>query len=182
MLAGEPVVSAALRIRRGDANRVACRSYSRTIPFSIARSHDRIFGKAGAYLERSLRRLREEGDGWLDRQETLGEAPHARPSVGVGGSLRGIASLGGRGGRRTVETCFTVGQWSLAFRFAPHESWAGTLEGFHRLVPPPDRFWADPFSLTAGARHFIFFEDLPFATGKGHICCVEVKRDGSASE
>jgi hypothetical protein len=182
VIGGEPVVSAALRIRRGAASRIACRSYSRTIPFSIARSHDRIFGKAGTYLERSLRRLRDEGDGWLDRQETLGEVPHATASLGVGESLRGIASLGASVARRTVETCFTVGQWSLAFRFASHEPWTGSLEGFHRLVPPPDRFWADPFPLTVGERHFIFFEELPFSTGKGHICCVEVKRDGSAAE
>ncbi len=175
-----PVVSAAIRIRRGAASRIACRSYSRTVPFSLARSHDRVFGRAGEFLERSLRHLHEEGDGWLDRQDCLNPVPgDARP--GVPESLRGIATLGARVARRTLETCFTVGQWSLAYRFAPSEPWSGRLDGFHRLVPPPDRFWADPFPLEANGRHFIFFEELPFADGKGHISMVEVNRDGQAS-
>ncbi|HST00855.1 MAG TPA: hypothetical protein VLJ84_04280, partial [Usitatibacter sp.] len=70
----------------------------------------------------------------------------------------------------------------LAWRFADIESWSGSLEGFFRLDPPRDRFYADPFPLQRGGRNFIFFEELPFAAGKAHISVVEVDRGGHASE
>jgi hypothetical protein len=177
----QPVVASGIHIRRGIARRMACPSYSRTIPFSLARSHDRLFGKAGEFLERSLRHLHAEGDGWLERQQ-VPEKPLALATLGATPALQGIATLGARVIKRTMESCFTVGQWSLAFRFAAAEPWDGNLEGFHRLVPPaPDRFWADPFPIEVQGRHYIFFEELPFATGKGHISVVEVRPDGSAS-
>ena len=177
-----PVVASGIHIRRGLSRRLACPSYSRTIPFSLARSHDRLFGKAGDFLERSLKRLHEEGDGWLERQQIPGHPAAEAPVRNVAETVRGIATLGARVAKRTVESCFTVGQWSLAFRFATDETWDGDLAAFHRLVPPPDRFWADPFPIEANGRHYIFFEELPFATGKGHISVVEVRRDGTASE
>ena len=177
-----PVVAAGIHIRRGLARRLACPSYSRTIPFSVARSHDRLFGKAGEFLERSLKRLHAEGDGWLEQQQVAARPAKAGAVPGVADAVRGIATLGARVARRTMESCFTVGQWSLAFRFTPSEPWDGNLAGFHRLVPPPDRFWADPFPIQVNGRHYIFFEELLFATGKGHICVVEVRADGSASQ
>ncbi len=63
-----------------------------------------------------------------------------------------------------------------------HEAWSGSLDGFQRLVPPADRFWADPFPITVDGRHYIFFEELPFASGKGHISVVEVDAAGKVSE
>ena len=182
VISDQPVVASGIHIRRGLARHLACPSYSRTVPFSLARSHDRLFGKAGEFLERSLRHLHAEGDGWLQRQQ-VPDKPDAGSTLDGAHALRGIAALGARVARRTMESCFTVGQWSLAFRFAPTETWDGHLEGFHRLVPPaPDRFWADPFPIVVKGHHYIFFEELPFDTGKGHISVVEVRADGSTSQ
>ena len=50
------------------------------------------------------------------------------------------------------------------------------------LIPPADRFWADPFVLRQGARLWVFFEDLPYATQRGHIACVAIDADGEVSE
>jgi hypothetical protein len=63
-----------------------------------------------------------------------------------------------------------------------HEPWQASLDGFHSLVPPPDRFWADPFPITVGRPPLHLLRGAPLRDGKGHICCVEVKRDGSASQ
>jgi hypothetical protein len=95
--------------------------------------------------------------------------------------IDGLGKVAGRIAGRAAEQCTSVGQWQLAYRLAGHEPWSGSLAGFHRLVPPADRFWADPFPITVGGRHWIFFEELPFATGKGHISVVEVDAAGNAS-
>jgi hypothetical protein len=178
----KPIVGAGLRIlRRGGEARVACQSWSRTVPFSLARSHDRLFGKAADFLGRSLKRLYEDGEGWLETSAVPAPLAEPEPLPGVVDTMRGVATLGARIAKRTIEHCFTVGQWSLAFRFAPVETWDGSLDGFHRLMPPCDRFWADPFPISVNGRHYIFFEDLPFSTGKGHISVIEIDRSGNAS-
>ncbi|MGB5733804.1 MAG: hypothetical protein WBM40_05110, partial [Thiohalocapsa sp.] len=46
------------------------------------------------------------------------------------------------------------------------------------IEPPPDRFWADPFLHRRDGRTCVFFEELPFATGRGHISAMELDRNG----
>jgi len=176
-----PVVATGIRVMRAGAERYACRTWSRTIPFSLARSRERLFGRANDGLARTLRRLHQCGEGWLEGEGEPAPPRTAERAPNFAESVHGITRLGARIAMRGLETAFTVGQWSLAYRFADVEPWDGRLDGFHRLVPPADRFWADPFPITVGGRHYIFFEELPFSTGKGHISVVEVDREGRAS-
>lgn len=46
------------------------------------------------------------------------------------------------------------------------------------LIPPCDRFWADPFPWFHDGRNFVFVEELPFSTGKGHISVIEFDGGG----
>lgn len=46
------------------------------------------------------------------------------------------------------------------------------------LYPPDDVFWADPFGWQRDGRHFVFFEECPYATRRGHISVMEL--DGGA--
>ncbi|WIM06120.1 MAG: hypothetical protein OHM77_02160 [Candidatus Nitricoxidivorans perseverans] len=51
-------------------------------------------------------------------------------------------------------------------------------DGFD-LLPPPDRFWADPFPwTTSDGRNYVFVEELPFSTAKGHISALEFSPTG----
>jgi hypothetical protein len=81
---------------------------------------------------------------------------------------------------RGIEKALSVEQWFLAFSFE-EKMISGDLRGFTRLMPPKDRYWADPFVLEKSGRYFIFFEDLPFAAGKAHISMVEVSREGGVT-
>jgi hypothetical protein len=173
-----PVVASGIRVRCGGIERLACRSWSRTIPFSLTRSHERLFYKATDFLPRALRQLHEHGAEWLESHGIPAPPPTPAPLPDLGG----LGTLGARVAMRTLEHCFTVGQWSLAYRFSPLEPWDGNLVPFHHLMPPTDRFWADPFPFSVKGRHYIFFEELPFATGKAHISVMEVDERGNASK
>jgi len=59
---------------------------------------------------------------------------------------------------------------------------APDFSSFHELVPPADCFWADPFVFSHKGRDYVFFEALPFATEKGHLCAMELFSDGHHSE
>ena len=77
-------------------------------------------------------------------------------------------------------------QWVLLLKFHDQSEMSSQLplsfEQYIEISPPSDCFWADPFVVTENGRHYVFFEELPFATEIGHLSCMEVFQDGSHSD
>jgi hypothetical protein len=73
-------------------------------------------------------------------------------------------------------------QWQIAYHFTDQDDAGVDFERLRYLVPPKDRFWADPFAVEHEGRYFIFFEELLFRTRKGRIMAVEVFENGEAGE
>ena len=182
---GDPLSSSGLKVRleRGAPARLAYQSWSRTYPLSVARNREQLLVKTGEFAVRALRELHRSGRGWIEQcrpeQENRRQAP-----VSILGTLPAIGSrILGRG----LEKALHVEQWFLAFRFrearfGDARAIPSDLRGFVRLMPPRDRYWADPFALEKNGRYFVFFEELPFKTGRAHISMVEIDRaTGKAS-
>jgi hypothetical protein len=174
------VTSSGLRIHlgNGQGDRVACASWARTQPFSVAQNRANVFAKSTDFLARALRDLHDQGWTWIE-QGTV-PAPAMSPS-GSAIPAAEVARIGTRLAQRAVQKFSTIDQWALGFRFTAEENW-DSLESFVRLDPPKDRFWADPFPIQVNGRSYIFFEELPFAAGRAHISVVEVFRDGTVSQ
>lgn len=70
-------------------------------------------------------------------------------------------------------------QWFLLLGRAAAGDWWSELNPARltALLPPPDRFWADPFLWRQGERRYVFFEDYPFAVGRGRIGVLELDAD-----
>jgi len=73
-------------------------------------------------------------------------------------------------------------QWQIAYRFLDEAHPDRPLERLRYLIPPKDRFWADPFAVEHEGRYFIFFEELPYDTARGRIMAVEVLENGEPGE
>jgi hypothetical protein len=73
-------------------------------------------------------------------------------------------------------------QWQMAYYFADEAQSDCRLDGLRYLVPPKDRFWADPFAVEHQGRYFVFFEELSYRTYKGRIMAVEVFEDAEPGE
>ncbi len=71
-----------------------------------------------------------------------------------------------------AQWCLLAGPCSAAARAQPSPAALGLIE------PPPERFWADPFVHRHAGRTVVFFEDYPFAAGRGHISAMEIDGDG----
>ena len=77
-------------------------------------------------------------------------------------------------------------QWILLLQIQSQQ--ANTREmplsfvDYIEIAPPDDCFWADPFVVTDNNKHYVFFEELPFATERGHLSCMEVFNDGTHTE
>jgi hypothetical protein len=184
VLQAHPVMASGIRIHRpgGQPDRLACQSWARTFPFSMARSRDALFAKTAEFLSRALRDLHAGGMKWVDHGTEPARAPGAEAFPSLAGVVRDIGTMGARVAQRAAEKALTVEQWSIAYRFSRDEGWNGSLEGFHRLDPPRGWYWADPFPIQVNGRSYIFFEELPYGAPKAHISVVEVDREGRASK
>jgi hypothetical protein len=93
--------------------------------------------------------------------------------------LRLLLRLGGKAVSRLREKLWSFDQWFLAYRIK--SSPADTNNVFHRfknLIPPKDRFWADPFPIKVGDKYFIFVEELIYKREKAHISVIEIDKHG----
>lgn len=75
--------------------------------------------------------------------------------------------------RETIRYRFMREHWSIAYRFGD--------ESFRELVPPRNRFWADPFVVADGERAWVFVEELVYPVKRGFLSVLEVRRDGTWS-
>ncbi len=183
--AGEPLTGARIvaRLAAGGPSRIACESWSRTYPLSAARNRAELLHKASEFPARALRDAQRSGRTWLEQCRVYREPAAVSRESGNGSTA--ILRIGTRIARRAVQKALSVDQWFLAFKLgngAPDAGLDASLEGFTRLLPPRDRDWADPFALEKGGRHYVFFEELPRAAGKGHIAMLEIDAQGGCSQ
>jgi hypothetical protein len=195
----EPLTASGLSVWLNGARRLAYQSWSRTYPLSPARTRAQVLEKAAQFPSRVLRELQKSGTGAHFLQsapagstsDRSGEKPAPVPDfenrdLTAVSAVGSIARIGSRIARRGVEKALNVEQWFLAYRFGQGpggdpRAVGPDLEGFTRLMPPADRYWADPFVLERNGRYFVFFEELPFRAGKAHISLMEIAPDGTAS-
>ena len=69
-------------------------------------------------------------------------------------------------------------QWFIHVDRSGHDPLNRAMDGGFDLVPPPDRFWADPFLWIGPDRLYVFVEELEFASNKGRISVVECDTEG----
>lgn len=159
--------------------RVLARAVTRADVRSVRRGRGVFFAKSAALVLRALRDV-------YDGRSSDGERSHfTQPEVDLpsrpdnGEMLRLLAEHGFRYAQERLDRALYVSQWVLAWQRSerfPSE------EPFRYLLPPKDRFWADPFASVRDGRRRIFFEECPYATGKGHISLVELDERGDVSE
>jgi hypothetical protein len=177
VLEGAALTGSGVEVRlAADAEpRIAYQSWSRTYPLSVARNRAQLLAKSAEFAWRALREAQRAGRGWLEQCPTRkGTAERSEP--GFGPVLRRILARG-------VDKALHREQWFIAFRHGQNgDAIPADLAGFTRIVPPREHTWADPFAIEHGGRHFVFFEELPFASGKAHISMMEIGADARWSK
>lgn len=73
-------------------------------------------------------------------------------------------------------------QWGLGYRFDHSVESGFGMSGFTKMVPPKDRFWADPFPVKYGDLFFIFLEEFLYSSSKGFISVIEMDSNGRWSK
>ena len=158
-------------------------SSSSTYPFSPARNRNRSLWKISSFLPRQvalLSLLGEKGffletekyrrDNGLHLQKGTGTPPSNFLSLWL------IARLLIRFVREMFSRILYLDAWFLMFSLEASES--VSFKNYKKIVPPIDRFWADPFVIQKDNRYYVFIEEYALKPRKGHLSVFEVDQSG----
>ena len=73
---------------------------------------------------------------------------------------------------------FYIEQWGLLFRIDQENVISKSFYQFKKILPPKDRFWADPHIIKRDDKYFIFIEELIYKLNKGFISVIEMNEKG----
>lgn len=84
---------------------------------------------------------------------------------------------------RGIRKKFLFDQWILLFSFNKSNVIATSFFRFKKVLPPKDRYWADPCVIFHDEKHYVFFEEVIYGNKeeKGHICMAEFGKNGFTS-
>jgi hypothetical protein len=173
-----PVCGSVLQIlnEKLDGGRIIYRSRSATDLDSLHRTRNAVYWKTARFAARRLRDLHERGFAYLESLDTFNEPDtYARGIYRTPGPLamarvmgrQALAAVGRRARSLVVSRRL---QWFLAVRGRrPGVSFRDGHQGFAVVVPPADRFYADPCLLQKDGATHLFLEDYRYADDKAVI-------------
>lgn len=187
VLDGDPLVTTALeRLTSTGHREVLYQSVGATDRHSVARTQQAVLWKTSEFLSRVLRHLRDRG-----RTAPPQESGHQAGAGTRGPSAMtlgtGMLRVVGRRVAAKVSAMVAQEQWFLAYhrrKGMPDDNREPHLNprDFKAVVPPLDRFWADPFPMRCDGADYVLFEDYPYATRRGVISALELGSDGPVGD
>lgn len=83
--------------------------------------------------------------------------------------------------KKTAYELFFIEQWQLRYKFTKDgEPFSAAAFGtYQKLIPPKDRFWADPFIVEDNGKYYVFIEELEYRDAKGYISVMEIEEGNS---
>lgn len=182
-----PETGSSLRIMSDDPDggTVLYRSWFFTHPFSPARNRNYYYWASSSFLPRQIERLHRLGEeeffketgrrfgGDLDHGD---HRPYETPSNMA--ALTAFARVFARMILRMCQKALYVDQWHLVFDL--NGSRPSELGSLRKMMPPADRFWADPHAVRVDGRYYVFVEEYDYKKRKGHIAVIEVDEEGNS--
>src|SRR5215213_6364226 len=155
-------------------------------PYSPARSRNYILWAASSFLPRQIERLHRLGGddfGQDLKMDRFDEIHEPLKSNRVPSNLMVLLILVKLAARNLLEVwrrIFYREQWELLFNFGHNAE--KDISAFKKLSPPKDRFWADPHVIYQEPNYYVFVEEYPYRTKRGHISVIEMDRIGNYKE
>ncbi len=165
-----------------DNGTVLYRSWSCTQE-TVTDNRSNLYWKSLFFLPRSLERLYRLGEEAFFRQVEADNPPlnlYSRRLFTQPGRRERVAHIS----RRTVRKLrdkyankLWFDQWFLLYHLG-EEGW-GAFWRYKPILPPTDRFWADPFPVYEDGKYYLFLEEFLFDRQKGHIALMEMDEEGN---
>jgi hypothetical protein len=184
VMEGSPISGSVLQVLSEDLDNgeVIDRSWSRTSDrFSVKGSRNNLYWKSSTFVMRKLKELYESG-------KVSSEANLFRPYYNRLHKMPTNAELFPRLCKLSltyaaakIRYALFFDQWSLAYRFRTSvDDPNNSFYRFKYLIPPKDKFWADPFPVKFEEKYFVFFEEYLYSEDKAHISVIELSKSGAS--
>lgn len=179
-----PYTSASLSIANGfsKTGMVIYRSRFLTYPFSPARNRNTSSWVASSFLPRQINLLYEFGEdrffqeiAKFNSEFDFYDNKYYRTPTNWD-SLKIYTGLFFRHLGELYQRIFRRDAWYLMFAFSNNTSLS--FVDLQKIVPPKDRFWADPHVVQKDEKFFIFVEEYLYKNRKGHISVIEMDTQG----
>jgi hypothetical protein len=183
--AGSPVTMVGVVDYAEPRDGLLYRSFGATVRNSVRRNRLSCLRKGMSFFRRLLECLTRNGDTWHSARPATPAVPAHYPALRAP-TVSAVARLSWRlvsnVAANRLHLLRWLDQWQIAYHFTDEDEADCRFERLRYLVPPTDRFWADPFAVEHQGRYFIFFEELPYRTQKGRITAIEVFEDAEPGE
>ena len=181
----DPVTGSILQIINDelDEGKILAKSYSTTDPILVKRNCNNYYMKTLSFLPRKLKELQELGkDRFLENVEKENEnikfysnRLYVKPANTE--FLKMACSNFGKFLKRNLENTYSFEQWGLLFDIKKDIS--KSMWRYKKMLPPKDRFWADPHIIARDDNYFIFIEEYIYRQSKGHISVIRMDKEGN---
>ena len=166
-----------------DNGLVLYKSYSATDYLSVNRSRNHCYWKGTSFIPRKLEELYRIGREKFTQEikernqhfTSYSNKCYQLPKNGEFLKLlfKHFAKCAGI----KLYDLFFFNQWILLFDLRAEIS--TTFWRFKKIVPPKDRFWADPHVIHKDSQYYVFIEEFPYHANKGHISLLIMDRTGN---
>jgi hypothetical protein len=176
------VVVSGLERCLGSEEKPECIFYTTTStnPVSINRSMEHTLWKMADFVPSQVQRLLQRVDASAVSDIPLMQRDTRTLTLWV------VLQVFGRYSRNLLvkfyKAIFQSEQWILLLGGQQRAVEPLALDNFRQLMPPRDRFWADPFVVEHADGQYLFFEEFLYERGVGHISCMKLNPDGSQGE
>lgn len=169
-----------------DNGIVLYRSFLSCYSFLVSGNNNDCYLKSSLYVPRTLQRLHDEGGkAFFARieRENKNIAFYNHPRYKYPGNfefMRMFTRFSYHIGAFFLPFYFYRNQWMLMYDLRDQIS--TSFCHFKKIIPPRDRFWADPHVIFRDDTYYIFFEEYLYKTKKGHISLIEMQQSGDYSD
>jgi hypothetical protein len=165
-----------------DQEKILYRSSTAVDLYSMKGTRSKVCWKTAHAVTRCLRRLYQadpslletENSAWAQKGHTASATNPTNWDV-----ARFITKIVQRRAAHKIRGYFQKERWFLAYKLGAPAFPSNTTPGFTFMIPPKDRFWADPFPVERNGKYYIFIEEFMYASMKGHISVIEMEAVGT---
>jgi len=152
----------------------------------VSRNNNACFLRLSAFVPRMLKRLHDEGEkAFFDTIERENKklpfydnVMHTAPSNVT--FLTMVIPHAFRMGTNLMRSTFFRPHFFLMYDLSDELS--TSFWRYKKIMPPRDRFWADPHVIFRDDVYYLFIEEYLYATKKAHISLIEMQQSGTCSE
>lgn len=190
MYENNPVSGVVLRVLTEDcdAGKILYRSISATVPDSLYLNRNATYWKGSEFVMRRPSDLHDYGSRYLESLGTYSEPNvYRKPIYSTPGNwrmMRFIIRILCNKIRARVRTALFHEQprWFVAVSTNRGFPSRPLLRDYKLMLPPEDRFYADPFLHKRDGKTWLFIEDYRYSKSKGLISVCELDQRGNWSE